>query len=476
MKQNKLFLGLATLFAAAFTFSACSSDDAESQSSEPRTIRLTSSLERGSTRATTDPQAGTSLSTSSNLAIWAINTTADPDAALANGNNEQYSVGGSGNLTPKAAANTMTWPDGATLDFYAYAPYNSGYSYNSANNFSVATDQTSTENYLASDLVLAQATSKTYDKNTPVALGFKHLLSKLNVTINKENESNFDLANASVTITNTKIATTFKPSATDGNEDKILGTAKDVASITAVSALGEATTACAVLVPQTISAGTELIKIVSGNKTLIAKLGTNTTLESGKSYSFTVNVGTVDDTPAVVTVALGVASITEWDSSNNTLGAVTFPKWYSTFSATANNYTWNSETNEFGWKDSSNNIMTCFTFDKGQLANYKSVVFKVSNYDDGDSYRAGYYIGSQFSVFNNNAYANTSSGIYSGGIKIVDLETLMNNHNKNLSDVTKIGFGGGSSSGTVTIDYFYISTLSASEEQTALAGGTIITN
>lgn len=330
MKQNKLFLGLATMFAAAFAFTSCSSDDAESQTQkvdQNRTIRLVSTLEKGGTRSTSDPQAGTSLSTSSNLAIWAINQTGP--AALTNGNNEQYTVDGDGNLSPKTAANTMNWPNEATLNFYAYAPYNSGYSYNEANNFSVQTDQSTEDNYLASDLVLAQATGKTYNAQTPVELSFKHLMSKINITIQKADGAQVDLSKAKVTITNTKIATTFTPNA---EESSILAAASgDATNILAVSALGAANTACAIIVPQEIAAGTALVKIettseaTSGaNRTLIAKLSTATTFASGQSYNFTVTVNdqtTPSIEPEVVELQFGSASLVEWGDNN--LGAVT---------------------------------------------------------------------------------------------------------------------------------------------------------
>lgn len=331
MKKNKFFLGLATI-AAALTFGSCSSDELENtaQPEKARTISFTTSLSK--TRATSDPQSGTSLSTSSSLAIWAINQSGS--TVLTNGNNEQYSVDNSGNLTPITAANTMTWPDNATLDFYAYAPYNNSYAYNSANTFSVAADQSTEANYLASDLVLAQATNKTYNSETPVALSFKHLMSKINITINKASGASVDLSKAKVTITNTKLKTSFKPSATDESEDKILtevSTDNEAADIIAVSVLGEATTACAIIVPQTISAGTALVKIETGseatsgaNRTLIAKLGNETTFASGQSYNFTVTVNdqtTPSTDPEEVTLQLGSASLVVW--GNNDLGAST---------------------------------------------------------------------------------------------------------------------------------------------------------
>ena len=335
MKQNKLFIGLATI-AAVLTFASCSSDEQElmSHPSKARTITFTTSL--STTRATNDPQAGTSLSTGSALAIWAINNSSSE--VLNNGDNEQYSVNGSGTLTPKTAANTMTWPDGATLDFYAYAPYNNGYSYNAANTFAVQADQTS-DGYLTSDLVLAQATNKTYNAETPVALSFKHLMSKINITIQKATGAEVDLSKAKVTITNTKLKATFKPSATNEESDKILGDVdsdNDPTDILAVSALGAATTACAIIVPQTLASGTALVKIettseaTSGaNRTLIAKLSGETTFASGQSYNFTVTVNdlaTPSSDPEEVELELGSASLVQWGS--NDLGAATGDAYY----------------------------------------------------------------------------------------------------------------------------------------------------
>ena len=325
MKANKFFLGLATMAVAGFAFSSCASDDdmeSALQRDNARAITFTSSL--ATTRATADPQSGTSLSTSSALAVWAINGS----TALTNGNNEQYSVDGSGNLAPVTTANTMEWPDGATLNFYAYAPYSSSYSYNTANSFTVQADQSSSTSYLGSDLVLAQALNKTYNSSA-VTLSFHHLLSKINITINKASGATVDLSKATVTIMNTLPTITFNPSATDGEDDKILGTASGTATdITAVSALGDATTACAIIVPQTIASGTALVKIETGseatsgaNRTLIARLGSSTTFASGQSYSFTVTVSDLTEPttePDYVTLVAGSENLVQW--TDNALG------------------------------------------------------------------------------------------------------------------------------------------------------------
>lgn len=323
MKQNKLFLGLATLFAAAFTFAACSSDDAETQNAQQeRTIRLTSSLEKGGTRATSDPQ-GSTLSTSSSLGVFAINNS----TALTNGDNEKYSVDGSGNLTPTTETNKMTWPASGTVSFYAYAPRIDNATYNDTNAFSVKTDQTSTENYLASDLVLAK-NENVAETTDAVQLSFNHLMAKINITIQKATNATVDLKHAKVSIINTNTATTFKPNATGTGEDKVLGTASTPADITLFSGDGSAepTTVVGIMVPQDIAAGSGLVKIQTypgdaTNRTLIAKVDELTTFASGGQYSFTV---TINDPTAPITYITLKANSTQLVAWNNTnLGAAT---------------------------------------------------------------------------------------------------------------------------------------------------------
>ena len=325
MKQNKLFLGLATMFAAAFTFSACSSDDAESQSAlQDRTIRLTSSVERGSTRATIDPQPNTALSTSSSLGVIAINSSS---ATLTNGDNEPYSVDGSGNLTPTTSTNTMAWPESGNVSFYAYAPYAAGATYYSANSFSVKTDQTTEVNYLASDLVLAK-NEDVAETSSAVELSFNHLMAKINITIQKATNATVDLKHAKVSIINTNTATTFKPNATGTGDDKVLGTSSTPADITLFSGDGSAepSTVVGVMVPQTIAAGSGLVKIQTypgnaANRTLIAKVDAATTFASGQQYSFTVTINDPTAPVTYITLKAGSPNLVAWNDNN--LGAAT---------------------------------------------------------------------------------------------------------------------------------------------------------
>ncbi|MBR1545391.1 MAG: hypothetical protein IJ633_01160, partial [Prevotella sp.] len=85
------------------------------------------------------------------------------------------------------------------------------------------------------------------------------------------------------------------------------------------------------------------------------------------------------------------------------------------------------------------NLMTVFEFANGELKNYTTLKFTISNLSEGSSVRMGYYVGSTFTEFGN--------GFYSNGEKTIDLTAL----DIDLSTVNKIAFGGRSSSGSVDI-------------------------
>lgn len=430
MKQNKFFLGLATIVAAAFAFTSCSSDELDNQAIQKSGSRINFTYGSAMTRTFTDPQSGTSVSTGLNVGIFGVSS--EETTTMTNYNNNKYVTAASNAISLANGSSDMTWPttSEATANIYAYAPYQDSWTVNAANSFSVLSDQSTDANYLASDLLYASAPSQA--QGTTVNLAFSHKLAKINVTITKEEGSNVDLTNATVIIKNTKPTTTLTPST------GALGDASgDATDITAATNLGTNTTACAVIVPQTINAGTELVRITAGEKTLIAKLGTNTTFASGNSYNFTVNVGTVDDSsPSVVTLALGTTSVTAWGS--NDLGAVSFPKWYATFSASSGSFTY--ENNTYTWTANNNNLMTCFEFSHGELVNYKSFVFQFSELSESQGVRAGYYVGSSFTSF-------SEGGYYSAGKKVIDLTNL----GVDLSTVTKISFGGKTNGGSCTI-------------------------
>ncbi len=107
-----------------------------------------------------------------------------------------------------------------------------------------------------------------------------------------------------------------------------------------------------------------------------------------------------------------------------------------TFGTPGGNASYNAPT--YTWTAGNNNLMSCFEFSNGELANYTTLTFTFSNLVDGPV-RMGYYVGSDFTEFGN--------GYYSAGTKTVDLTAL----GIDLSTVTKIAFGGRSNAGSCDI-------------------------
>ena len=444
MKTNKFFIGMASLV-AAMTFTACSQDEAELQQSnysKGNVISLTYQLAQ--TRAASDPQTS-ALSTSNKVGVFVTSGS----ATIINGNNNEHSVGTAGALT---TSNTMNYPteDGAKVNIYAYAPYAAGMAFSSDNNFSVSTDQSAESSYLASDLVYASKTDQA-SSETAVALNFAHKLSQLQITI--QNEANVDLTSAVVTVTGTKIATTFNPST------GVIGAASGEATDIKAATISAATTVYAIVVPQDLAAETELVKITTSDKAYVAKLISAATLAAGKAHSFTVKLVEATTPVVEVPVSLNATSITEWGTPTNLGEAdmeeqaveVTSPL-YATIEkpSTVTNASWSSETSTYTWTATSNNLLNCFTFSNGELASYSKLHFTIASLSGG-SLRINL-------LYSDNS--NNSKTYGSNGTKDVTLTDLLDS-GKSLGDVTAIRFGGltlddSSTPGSVVLTDMYL--------------------
>lgn len=136
-------------------------------------------------------------------------------------------------------------------------------------------------------------------------------------------------------------------------------------------------------------------------------------------------------------VYLEGASGSSSSGSGSSSGTISGGGLSATFGTPGSNASYSAPT--YTWTAGNNNLMTVFEFSGGQLKDYKTLSFTISNLSSGASVRMGYYVGSSFTEF--------GSGYYSNGTKTVDLTAL----GIDLSTVTKISFGGRSGSGSVDI-------------------------
>lgn len=428
MCSNRYLIGVAVL-AGTIMMAACSADEtgASLPTVEDGDIALTSRV--GGTRTASELQTD-AVSTSVTVGTFGVSA----GTLVTNGNNNQYSVAASGALTPKSKG--MKWPSGkvGTVDIFAYAPYQNGWTYNASNTFSVSDDQSTDEGYLASDLLYASATGQTYSAS-PVALKFQHQLARISVNVTTATDRPADLpSSVDIYIGGTLRTYSFNPStgkgAVSGSTTKNIKIAKGVN-------VGKGFTAYAVIVPQTVKKGEKFMKIDTGTSDMVvAKLQSDVTFEEGKTYNFKAVVS-----PEGIALTLGSVTLSEWGAStdigNATAQEVLPDPITATFGTPANNATYSAPT--YTWTATTSNLMTCFEFSNGELAQYKTLKFTISNLTGG-MVRMGYYVGSDFTEFGN--------GYGSNGLKTVDLTAL----GINLSTVTKISFGGKTGTGSVDIN------------------------
>ncbi len=406
---------------------SCSSDDEMQEQSGNGQVRMELTSNITQSRSANTSLQMTQLVAGVQVGVFAKGTY----GYISGGNNVLQTADGTGGFT----GSPIYFPSGdEAVSVYAYAPYNSSWDEMSGADadFTIATDQSTDNGYLKSDLLRGiPATANSFTKANPtVALNFDHMLAKLTVKFRLGDDADVDLKGATINIVNTL------PSTTLNVENGTLGVAKgNATSIKAVTFADDATifTASAVIVPQAVAAGDFIQVVLTDGRMLNAKLNTEATFASGKAYAYTVNIGAEG-----AVIELG-STITDWDDNTTELsGDVDIEeapevRLYATFGTPGSNATYSAPT--YTWTAGNSNLMTCFEFNNGELANYKTLRFTISNLSEGASVRMGYYVGTEWTEFGN--------GFYSNGEKEIDLTTL----GIDLSTVTKISFGGKSGAG-----------------------------
>lgn len=395
----------------------------------------------------------------------------DADGFISGGNNAQLTASGAGGFT----GSPIYFPeDGASVNVLAYAPYQSGWSdqVDVAATFTVAANQSTDAGYLASDLLhgVPTATTNSFTKETPVvALNFQHKLSKLSVKFKTSEDTDVDLKGATINIVNTLPSATLKVS--DGTLGAATGTATAIKAVTFASDATEFL-ASAVIIPQKVAAGSFIQVVLTNGKMLNARLNTEATFASGKAYVYSVNIsGQGAEAQAEIELS---STVTDWvEDATELTGDVTEEdapepeetKLYATFGTPASNATYTAPT--YSWTAGNSNLMTVFEFSNGELKNYKTLKFTISNLSEGASVRMGYYVDNEWTEFGN--------GFYSAGAKEVDLTAL----GIDLSTVTKISFGGKSGSGgsvdIVATDVYLVGNDGGSGEEVTPTDGNTLT-
>lgn len=297
--------------AAALALTACSNDEnLLNDSNAPVEIRLSSSLQVQS-RAThgldTQIQAGHTVT------VWVDENDNNANPELYN---DEQQVAAGGALT-SITGTTMYFPSsGNAVNIYAIHGNLDDYStfWGAKQTHTVATDQTGTSNgYAASDLVYCKSTNVAKTKNT-VNLVFKHLLSKVEVVL-LQGAGNPGISK--VEISNVKNSAEFTPVKESDWDVIAAGNTADIIIDHDITATADKDTNPAIneaiIVPQTLAAGTEFIKVTTTEGgTLVYKLPAGTTFNPNYCYRYIIT--------ANLTGLKVSAAINPWNSADPETG------------------------------------------------------------------------------------------------------------------------------------------------------------
>ena len=190
---------------------------------------------------------------------------------------------------------------GDDITIYAYHPYQENWSVDATTKpFNIQSDQSGT-GYLESDLLWASQTAT--KSASPVAMTFIHKLAKINVTLTSKDIA--DLSKATINICNTNPSAEINLQTGELSQPQ----SNESTDIKAGVTTSEAYTSAAIIVPQTVKAGTKLISITHDGNTYHYTLPADKEFKSGHSYSYTLEIKPVE-------VDLVSENITDWNNEN----------------------------------------------------------------------------------------------------------------------------------------------------------------
>lgn len=285
MKTNLLM----TMAAGAMILAGCANDDNGAGDNWNGEIRLSSGVTEQRTRANNADVPDRQIA--ENQAVKVIVTKEAGDQKEYAGYSLDFTADGNGGLTNATA---MYYPaSGLGVNIYAYHPADA------LSSFSVQEDQSAEGNYYKSDLLYSAKKDYARQKANH-SLTFIHKLCKVEYAL--EPGSGSPVIEGS-TVQWMNVDKTIAFTAADGT----VATPSDVATITPHATYG------AVIVPQTVAAGTQLLKVTLANGgELYYKPAADQVFESGKKYKYTI---TANLTGLTVT-----STITDWDAVGGKTG------------------------------------------------------------------------------------------------------------------------------------------------------------
>lgn len=289
------------LAAAALALGACSNDEGSNVANDG-TINLTTEM-RGGTRATDQDIQATQIANGKSVLVKFTTTTAAASCdawSLADSKTASYTANGSGNLS---TTSPVKWPSttvqSGTVSIFAWAPNTKITADPTATTttFSVEADQSTDDNYIASDYLYGTAAAFNHDAiKNPVLVKFDHMLAKVNVNL-FTTDPTINLLGATVEFGDESVLLLQGTIQNDGSIAKNTGGTKG--KIKMISSLEAANTCSAIIIPQQIASGKRLFTITLADGTTIRKYDLTVAKDFAAKKVYTYNI-TINDSETIV--------------------------------------------------------------------------------------------------------------------------------------------------------------------------------
>lgn len=291
MKSSLFRIGL-YLIAGLFVSSCSKEEDNVAVQNEQIEIKLTNSI-TAPTRVSSLEEQATAINKDQVIGVTILNASAPH-------NNTRWTSDGFKNLINQGKP--IYYQSGNTAEIYAYHPYNNLWSdvLNQNYTFTVGDDQSTVKGYADSDLLWATTTATS--ENTEATLVFHHMLSKVNVILDSEDDS--DISTADISLINVEKSVKFKKgelTVAESNKGFVIA--------------GKGTKqASAIIVPQTINEGESLVLVTLGGKNYTYKTTACKTLEPGKLYIYKLKLNLQKE------LEMDDMEVLPWDAEEDNIG------------------------------------------------------------------------------------------------------------------------------------------------------------
>lgn len=250
----------------AMALTACGSDDEilnDVQRGDRHPLQLTATVEDIQTRVTGDNKW-------EDGDVIGVKISNDPNNTIG-----QYKLNADG--TVKEVIKGVEWQGTEPATVTAWYPYAE-----SVKRKNISNQQ---DGYTAHDILRAETKGSSA---APVDLVFKHQMAKVRCRLKATYEGR-DISISGATVKFNSVILII----VENGEVRKEGYSGEITSYE--DSESGVTTYTALLPPQTVTAGTQLIKITIGDKTVYYKPAQNITLEAGKSYNYNIKIADVPD-------------------------------------------------------------------------------------------------------------------------------------------------------------------------------------